>query len=128
MAEVAITWLGDEDPSAQVITQYGHRFVKGEPTNVPEKDANIGKFKDNAYFTVGNEKGDPIESDEPAPVDPDAGTENDALRKALDRLNVQYDVRANVETLRGKLAAAEAPVEQTATESPVVETKEETNG
>jgi hypothetical protein len=108
MAEVAVTWLGDEDPSVQSINQYGHVFVKGIPTKVPEKGASMGKFKGNAYFTVGNEKGEVVASAEPDPVDPDAGTEKAALRTALDALGVEWDGRESAETLRGHLAKAQA--------------------
>lgn len=51
----AVTWLGDEDPSVQSIDQYGHTFVKGVPTNVPDKHAQMDRFKGNAFFTVEDE-------------------------------------------------------------------------
>lgn len=101
MAEV--TWLGDEDPGVQQISQFGHSFVKGVPTNVPDKDVNMAKFKGNAMFAVGK-KGDVVESDEPEPVDTEQGTERAALKAALDARHIKYDGRAKDETLRELLA------------------------
>lgn len=98
MAEV--TWLGDEDPSVQQIDQFGYTFVKGVATKV---DGNIEKFKGNAFFSVGK-KGDVVESKEPEPVDPEQGTEREALKAALDKAHIKYDGRAKDETLRELLA------------------------
>lgn len=103
MAEV--TWLGDEDPSVQQITQYGHTFVKGVSTTVPDKDPKMGKFKAMSMFSVGK-GGDVVESEEPERPDPDDGSELAAVRKDLDELGVKYHPNAKLETLRGKLAAA----------------------
>jgi len=103
MAEV--TWLGDEDPQAQVIEQFGHRFVKGEPVKVEDKSPALAKFKDNPAFSLKKSK--PVESKEPEPVNPVEGTELDAARKELDERGISYTETATVETLRGKLAAAE---------------------
>lgn len=50
-----VTWLGDEDPGVQSIEQYGHTFVKGVPTSVPDKDPKMAKFKDSALFEVAGE-------------------------------------------------------------------------
>jgi hypothetical protein len=102
---VAVTWLGDEDPRAQQITQYGHVFVKGEPTEVPAKDPFMGKFKAMSVFAVGKD-GDVVESEEPEAADPDDGTEIAAVRKDLDELGVKYHPNAKLDTLRAKLADA----------------------
>jgi hypothetical protein len=102
-----VTWLGDEDPEAQVITMFGHEFVKGVPTSVPDKDPSMEKLKGNAFFSVGK-GGDVVESHEPDPVDPDEGTERAAVKAELDRMNVKYDGRAKLETLREALAKAKA--------------------
>lgn len=104
MADVNVTWLGDEDPSVQVIEQYGHTFVKGEPTKVDAKDEALKKLEGNRFFST--KKADPVKSAEPEPVDPDKGTEIEAVRKELDALGIEYDGRNGLETLRGKLAAA----------------------
>ena len=104
MAEV--TWLGDEDPSAQSIEQYGHKFVKGVPTKVSDNDPKMAKFRSmTSVFSVGK-KGEAVESKEPEPVDPDAGTELAAVRKDLDELGVKYDGRSGLDTLRAQLAKA----------------------
>lgn len=103
-----VTWLGDADPLAQVIEQYGHTFVKGEPVEVGDKDPHLAKFRYmGAVFSVGG-KVEPIESKEPAPVDTDTGTEIAAVRAALDAKGIKYDGRSGLDTLRAKLAAAEA--------------------
>lgn len=96
-------WLGDEDPSAQVITHHGHRFVKGEPTNVTDK-AIIAKLKANTMFAEG--KGDVVESQEPPLPDLEEGREIAAVRGELDQLGVKYAENAKIETLRHALAAA----------------------
>lgn len=101
-----VIWLGDEDPSAQVIDQYGYTFVKGQPTEVEDKDAAIAKLKDNPFFSF--KKADPVDSKEPKPKDPDEGTEIAAVRKELDDMGVKYDGRSGIDTLRTKLAAEKA--------------------
>lgn len=109
MAEV--TWLGDADPSVQQITQYGHTFVKGEPTTVPDKDSKLGKFKGNAFFHVkGDDKGkpEPVESAEPEAPDPDAGTELAAARLAVEQAGLKWHHKSSVESLRKQLAEAQA--------------------
>ncbi len=102
----AVTWLGDEDPAAQVITQYGHTFVKGEPVNVPDKDPHMAKFKAMSVFHVkGDDKGkpDPVESvkeEAKEPVDP----ELQAARDALDAVGQKWHHKSGLETLRRQLA------------------------
>lgn len=99
-----VTWLGDEDPSVQVIEQYGHRFVKGEPVAF---HGDTTKLEGNPFFSVGK-KADPIESDAPPAVDPDQGTETAAIKRQLDARSVAYKSDATLDTLRGALAKAEA--------------------
>lgn len=101
-----VTWLGDEDPQAQVIEQYGLTFVKGEPVNVDDNSPHLGKLRSNSAFSL--KKAEPVKSDEPEPVDPDKGTELEAVRNELDGLGVKYDGRSSVDTLRAKLAAEKA--------------------
>lgn len=100
-----VTWLGDEDPSAQVIEQYGHRFVKGEPVNVDDNHPMLGKFRHASVFSV-DEKAEPVASVEPAPVDPEAGTEVAALKAKLDARGVSYRANASLDNLRKSLAEA----------------------
>lgn len=98
------TWLGDEDPSVQVIEQFGYTFVKGEPTDVPDKDkASLEKLKGNQTFST-DAKAEPVASDEPAPVDPDVGTEKAALKAELAKRGVSMKGNPSVDTLRAKLA------------------------
>lgn len=102
---VAVTWLGDADPSVQHITQYGYDFVKGEPTAVPFQEPFMRKFKAMSVFSVGKD-GDVVESEEPESPDVDEGTEIAAVRKDLDELGVKYHPNAKIGTLRAKLAVA----------------------
>ena len=102
----AATWLGDEDPSVQSITMYGHTFVKGEPVDIGQSPF-MGKFRGNAFFSVGKDKADVVESKEPDAVDPDEGTERAAIKAELERRHIQYDGRAKLETLRATLAKAQ---------------------
>ncbi len=106
-----ITWLGDEDPTVQVIEQYGHSFVKGVPTSVPDKDPKLAKFKNSVFFHVkGDDKGspEPVESKEPEAPDPDAGTEIEALRRGLDGLGQKWHHNSKAEALRKQLGEAQA--------------------
>jgi hypothetical protein len=103
-----VTWLGDEDPSAQSIKQYGHTFVKGVPTAVPDKDPYMAKFKGASVFHVkGEDKGNaaPVESKKEEPKEP-VDEEVAALRADLDAAGEKWHHRSNAETLRSQLAQA----------------------
>lgn len=100
MADATVTWLGDEDPAVQSITQYGHTFVKGEPTKVK---GSLAKFEGNPMFSIGK-KGEPVEADEPEPADPEEGTEKAALKAELASRGVSVKGNPSTETLRKKLA------------------------
>lgn len=89
MAEV--TWLGDEDPAAQTITMFGHEFVRGEPTTVPDKDPYMAKLKANQLFSFGKAKADL--------VDPDDTQEVADLKAELDVRNVKYRANASADSL-----------------------------
>lgn len=105
MAEV--TWLGDADPSVQQIEQFGHSFVKGVPTTVPDKDPFMRKLKAmNVFHVKGDDKGspEPVPSDEPEAPDPEAGTEIGALKAQLRELGHPPKGNPGVETLRKQLA------------------------
>ena len=109
MAEVSVTWLGDEDPGVQSIRQYGISFVKGEAVKVDKDNPNLGKFLNNPSFST--DKGaEPVESKEPAKPDVEAGTEKEAVKRELDDLGVKYDGRSNLDTLRAVLAKEKAKV------------------
>lgn len=85
-----VTWLGDEDLAAQQITQYGHVFVKGEPTEVPDNDPYMYKFKAMHVFSVEMSGAD-------------VADEKAAIKAALDAAGIEYDGRAKIETLRALL-------------------------
>lgn len=100
-----VTWLGDADPSKQVITVGDLTFVKGEAVNVPDKHPSLAKLKGNPSFTT-DAKAEAVKSDEPEAPDPDEGTELAALRAEADRLGVKYAANASADTIRGNLAKA----------------------
>jgi hypothetical protein len=100
------TWLGDEDPSVQTVTVFGHTFVKGEPATVPEKDkAVVVKLKANPMFST-EANPEVVDSDEPEPADPEAGTEKAALKAKLAEYGVRVQGNPSEDTLRNKLAEA----------------------
>lgn len=98
-----VTWLGDEDPSVQMIQQNGFTFVKDVPTDVPAKDKSLDMFNGNAFFSV-DEKADAVPAVEPDPVDPEQGTEIAALKAELDAKGVVYRANASLDSLRKLLA------------------------
>lgn len=98
-----VTWIGDEDPSAQVITQNGVTFVKGEAVTVSAEIAT--KLKDNPLFSTKKDA-DPVKAIEPDPVEADAGSEKAELRERLRGLGITVSGNPSLETLRGKLADA----------------------
>lgn len=102
----SVVWLGDEDPSVQTVTEHGVTFVKGEAVTVPDKHAALDKFKSNPMFHVGAGKAEPVESQEPAAPDVEAGTEKAALKEELRGRGISVQGNPSVETLRAKLADA----------------------
>lgn len=107
MGKMSVTWLGDEDPSVQAIDQYGHSFVKGEAVSIDAADPNAAKFRDNPMFSTAKDA-KPVEAQEPAPADPDKGTEIEAVRNELTDMGVTFDGRSGLDTLRARLAAEKA--------------------
>ena len=94
------TWLGDGDPQAQIIEEGGVRFIKGEPTDVPNDLTVNGidiasRIRGNPTFAIGKEDADVVETPE----------ERKALTDKLDAAGIKYPANATVETLRGKLPA-----------------------
>lgn len=101
------TWLGDEDPHRQLITEGGVRFIKGEPVNVPEDVKFNGvpwasKIKRNPMFSI-EKNTDLIESVE-AEQPEETGTELAALKTELRSRGQEVKGNPSVETLRGRLA------------------------
>lgn len=107
-----VTWLGDEDPYRQVITEGGVRFVKGEAVSVPADVEFNGfkwadNFRNNPMFAV-DEKADVVESKEEDQPE-ETGTEKAALKAELrDTYGIAVQGNPSVETLRNKLADAVA--------------------
>jgi len=104
------TWLGDEDPQAQIIHMGDLTFIKGQAVTVPS-DHGFASFIDgNPTFAVDNDKATPVEADEPdadALADrAEAGTEKGALKEQLRNLGVSVQGNPSVETLRAKLVEA----------------------
>ena len=92
-----VTWLGDADPTVDQITMYGHTFVKGKPTSIPNDDPYLGKLKGatNA-FSTGKAK--------PDLVDEEDTPELAELKAELDRRNIKYRANASEESLWKALA------------------------
>lgn len=103
------TWLGDSDPSAQIIRMGDLRFVKGESTDVPGDHELADGIRDNPVFSVDG-KGEPVEADEPDEDEiaarAEEGTEKGALKAQLRSLG--HDVKGNpsLDTLRNRLSEA----------------------
>ncbi|MCW2763386.1 MAG: hypothetical protein JWR85_3587 [Marmoricola sp.] len=98
------TWLGDGDPSAQIITEGGVRFIKGEPTKVSEGLMHNGvhwanQIKNNPTFAVEAGEDD-------APKDAGEADEIEATKKLLDEAGIKYRANASLATLRDMLAQA----------------------
>jgi hypothetical protein len=94
-----VTWLGDEDPNRQFVTEGGVSFVKGIPQNVNKLHMFGGinwfeKFKDNPTFAIGSE-------DDHVPAGDD---ERAGLMVELDKRGISFPKNATVATLRHKLA------------------------
>ncbi len=97
-------WLGDEDASQQVAEVGGQSFVKGEKVKVSAVNPMAEKIRGNPMFSVEG-KAEPIASEEPEPVDPDAGTELAALKAEAARLHVNLGSgNHKPETIRAKIA------------------------
>lgn len=97
----AVTWLGDADGSVDEITMYGHTFVRGKATNVPDDDPYLGKLKAaTGAFHTGSGKADVVDEE-----DSDAVA---TLKEDLDYRNVKYRANASEESLRKLLAEDDA--------------------
>ena len=104
MAKHKVTWLGDEDPSVQIIEQGGHSFTKGIPTDV---EGDLGKFEGNPFFSTERNP-EPVESKEPEPADDVGdGTELGAVKAELRARGIAFGPNSSLNTLRAKLAESE---------------------
>ena len=106
MGKIKVTWLGDEDPSQQVISQFGHRFVKGEAVELEDTDPRLGKLRANPAFSADKDA-EPVSSKEPPAPDPEEGSEKEAVKRELEAAGIKYDGRSSLDTLRAKLAGGE---------------------
>lgn len=107
MANFKATWLGDEDPNAQIIRMGDLRFIKGEATDVPDKHEYADLIRDNPAFSTSG-KAEVVEAKEPTPDEMEArqdeGTERGALKDILRRAGQSVQGNASVETLRDRVA------------------------
>ena len=105
-----LTWLGDSDPEAQVITTHGVTFVKGEAVEVKDK-AVAEKLSNNPMFSA-DAKAEPAKADEPDEDERNAraeeGTEKGAIKAKLKELGVEMKGNPSLDTLRNKLVEATA--------------------
>ncbi len=103
-----LTWIGDSDPDAQMVLIEGVTFVKGEATEVKDKEL-FEALKQNPMFSA-DAKAEVAEADEPSEDEQTAraeeGTEKAALRRQLAERGVTVKGNASVETLRAKLVEA----------------------
>jgi hypothetical protein len=101
-----LTWLGDEDPEAQVITVGGVRFLRGEATEVKDKDLaeQLGR---NPLFS-SDAKAEATEVSEPDEETREQIAEQGTVKAALKRELAGYGVtlkgNPSEDTLRSKLA------------------------
>lgn len=103
-------WLGDEDPQAQIIHMGELRFIKGEPTDVPEDHGFASFVRGNPTFAIDDAKASPVEADEPDADEiaarSEEGTEKGAIKARLRELGVTIQGNPSLDTLRGKLVDA----------------------
>lgn len=95
---LSVTWLGDEDPNQQIITEGGVRFIKGESVEVPADVSFNGvpwadKFRGNPKFSV--EGGD-------------EAAEKADLKAKLRDAGETVQGNPSLETLRARVAALPA--------------------
>jgi hypothetical protein len=100
-----VTWVGDEDPSAQRITHGGYTFVKGEAV-VVDKDHMV-QFEKNPVFSA-EKNVEPVKAIEPE-IDPDEGSEKGELKRMLREAGQEVKGNPSVETLRDRLSKLTAP-------------------
>lgn len=102
-----VTWLGDEDPNAQIIRIGDLRFIKGEAVTVPDDHEHADMIRDNPVFS--NEgKAEVVEAREPSDDEMEArqddGTERGALKRILRDAGQSVQGNPSVDTLRERVA------------------------
>lgn len=103
MASFKATWLGDEDPAAQLIRVGDLRFIKGEAVSVPSDHPMADMIRDNPVFAIDDAKAAPTPADEPEQPE-EVGTEKAALKALLRERGEEVRGNPSVETLRERLA------------------------
>lgn len=102
-----VTWLGDEDPNAQIIRIGDLRFIKGEAVTVPDDHEYADMIRDNPVFSTEG-KAEVVEAAEPSDDEMEArrdeGTERGALKDILRRAGQSVQGNASVDTLRERVA------------------------
>lgn len=90
------TWIGDEDPSAQIILIDNLRFIKGDAREVPE-DHPLGEvIYGNPLFVH--------ELEEVAEVEDTTSTnERGLVRAELEALGIEFDGRLGIDALKALL-------------------------
>ncbi len=105
-----VVWLGDDDPSAQIIRFGDLRFVKGEATDVADDHDFADMIKQNPTFAVGDDKAKPVEVAEPTPEEvmdrTEEGTEKGAIKAQLRAMGITVQGNPSLDTLRNKLVEA----------------------
>lgn len=97
----SVTWLGDADGSIDEITMYGHTFVKGKATTVPDDDPYLKRLKAaTGAFSSGKDKADLVDEEDSSEVAD--------LKEKLDYRNVKYRANASEDSLRKLLADDDA--------------------
>lgn len=101
-----VTWIGDSDPEAQVISHGGLTFVRGEKTEVKDKDV-FERLSKNPMFSADGKFEAPAvnePSDEEQAARAEEGTVKAALKRELAARGVAMKGNPSEDTLRNKLA------------------------
>jgi hypothetical protein len=88
-------WIGDDDPSAQIIMMGDLRFIKGDVQDVPEDHA----FGDMIYHNPTFEVLPPV----PEPVHDPVDDDRLEVIAALEAAEIKFDRRSKTDTLRALL-------------------------
>lgn len=106
-----LTWMGDEDPSRQSVEMFGLHFVKGEAVDVPKDHPKLKVLENNPAFSA-DAKAEVVESIEPEPVDPEAGTELAAAKHEAQGLGIKLQGNPALATVRSKIAEHHAKADK----------------
>lgn len=106
------TWLGDGDPSSQVIFIGGHRFIKGDPTDVDE-DISV-----NGLPFADTIRGNPMFAIDDTPdIEEPGEDEIAAMKRTLDERGVKYRSNISGAKLRDLIADTEPAPSETVTQN-----------